>query len=386
VHYFDHNATTPLDPRVLEAFLEALKTCPGNASSVHRLGQEARARLEEARGRLARLLGCRPDEVIFVSGGTEADNLAIFGAVRSIPRLDKHVITTQVEHPAVLNACRQLQAEGVQVTFLPVDGQGRVDPDAVRKAIRPQTVLISVMHANNETGVIQPVAEIARIAQEAGILFHSDGIQAVGKIAVNLEALGASYYAVSAHKFYGPKGVGVVVARNGAPLSPILFGGRQERARRPGTENVPGAVAMAVAAELAIESLEDEGRRLAVLRDRLEQAILERIPGTGVNGGGARRLPNTTNIYFDGINAEALLIALDLKGFAVSTGSACSSGKVEPSHVLLAMGLPADRARASIRFSLGRSNTEEEVDALVEALIPAVDQLRRLAPSEVRYV
>ncbi len=353
---------------------------------MHQVGQRARGALEDARERLARILDCEAEEVIFVSGGTEADNLALLGAVRATRKPRKHVITSAIEHPAVLNACRRLEEEGVAVTYLPPDGQGQIDPDAVRRALRPETVLISIMHANNETGVLQPVAEIGEIAQAAEIAFHSDGVQAFGKIPVDLRALHADFYSLSAHKLYGPKGIGALVARKSAPLAPILYGGSQERRRRPGTENVPAAVAMAVAAELAVAEMPSETVRLAQLRDRLERAVLEKIPATGVNGAGAPRLPNTTNIYFDGVKADALIIALDLRGFAVSSGSACSSGKLEPSHVLMAMGLSLERARASIRISLGRWTTPEQVDALVEALVDSVEQLRRLAPAELSHV
>ncbi len=377
--YFDHNATTPVSAEVLAAYTEALRELCGNASSIHAFGQQARQRLEEARGRIARLVGAEAKQVVFTSGGTEANNLAVLGVVRASRRGRRHVITTEIEHPAVLASCAALEREGVDVTYLPVNGAGLVDPDEVRRALRPETVLISVMHANNEIGVIQPIEEIAGIARQADVVFHSDGVQAAGRLALDGVGGCVDLYAISGHKFHAPKGIGALMLRGSVAIEPLMYGGHQERDRRPGTVNVPAAVAMGVAAEAAVRDLESEQARLAGLRDRLESMILDRIPGTGVNGGGAPRLANTTNIYFDGVNAEALLIALDLKGFAVSTGSACSSGAVEPSHVLTALGLSRDRARASLRFSLGRANTVEQVEALVEA----VAHLRRLSPVAV---
>lgn len=378
--YFDHNATTPVSTEVLEAMLPVLRDVPGNASSIHSFGQAARQKFEVARRQTASLLGAKPQEIVFTSGGTEADNLAILGVVRNARRPRRHVITTTIEHPAVLNACAQLEREGVEVTYLRVGADGVVDPDDVRHALRPETVLVSVMHANNELGVIEPVEEIAKVAREAGVLVHSDGVQAAGKLPVDVNKLGVDLYSASAHKIYAPKGTGALFVRKGTKLCPILYGGHQERDRRPGTENVAGAVALGAAAVWIREHLESEAARLEALRDRLERRILERVPRTRVNAGNAPRTPNTTNIRFDGIEGEALVIALDLKGFAVSSGAACSSGAVEPSHVLLAIGLRAEEARSSVRFSLGRSNTAEQVDALVEAVAEAAAHLRRLSP------
>jgi len=352
----------------------------GNASSIHHFGQLAKQRLELARRQTAALIGAQPQEIVFTSGGTEADNLALFGIVRHATRPQKHMVTTTIEHPAVLNACTQLEREGVAVTYVRVGASGVVDPDDVRRALRPSTMLVSVMHANNELGTVQPIAEITRITREAAVYLHSDGVQALGKIPVDVHALGVDLYSMSGHKIYSPKGVGALFVRKGTRMSPILFGGHHEHERRPGTENVPGAVALGCAAAGAARDLETRAADLSALRDRLENGILNRIPGTGVNGARDKRTPNTSNIYFDGIEGEALVIALDLHGFAVSTGAACSSGAVEPSHVLTAIGLTPERARASIRFSLGRSNRIEEVDALVDAVEDAVRHLRRISP------
>ena len=378
--YFDYNATTPVSPEVLETAAECLGQMYGNASSIHHFGQAAKQRLEMARRQTAALIGCQPREIVFLSGGTEADNLALFGTVRYAKRASRHVVTTTIEHPAVLNACAQLEREGVAVTYVPVSAGGIVDPDEIRRALRADTVLVSAMHANNELGTVQPVAEIAAIAREAGVYLHVDGVQALGKIPVDVDALGVDLYSVSGHKIYAPKGIGALYVRRGMRLGAIQFGGHHEREMRPGTENVPGAAAFGCAAELAGARLETDARRIGELRDRLESAILERIPHTGVNGNRAARTPNTANMYFDGLEGEALVIALDLRGFAVSSGAACSSGAVEPSHVLMAIGLRAERARASIRFSLGRANTAEQVDALVEAVAAAVAHLRKLSP------
>ena len=377
--YFDHNATTPVAPEVLETLASCLGQVYGNASSIHHFGQGAKQRMEAARRQLASLIGCQPSSLVFTSGGTEADNMAVLGVVRAAPGAARHAIVSAVEHPAVLGPCEQLEREGVEITRLRVSPDCLVDPEDVRRALRPETVLVSVMHANNELGTIQPIAEIARITCAAGVTLHVDGVQALGKIPVDVEALGVDLYSMSAHKLYAPKGVGALYVRKGTAMAPIAFGGHHERDRRPGTENVPGIAAFGAAAELAARTLAAESERLAALRDRLENAILERIPRAGVNGSRSRRTPNTANMHFDGIDGEALVIALDLRGFAVSTGAACSSGAIAPSHVLVNMGLSAERARASMRFSLGRSNTAGQVDALVDALAGAVEHLRRIA-------
>jgi cysteine desulfurase len=385
-YYFDHNATTPVAPEVLQAMLPCFGETYGNASSIHYFGQQAKQLLEQARRQVAGLLNCRPAEVVFLSGGTEAANLAILGTLRGASREHRHVITTTIEHPCVLDACRHLEKEGVEVTYVRVGSDGVVSPDDVRAALRPHTVLISVMYANNELGALQPVREIAAIAREAGVVMHSDGVQATGKIPVDVRELGVDLYSMSGHKIYGPKGTGALYARRGTKLAAILHGGHHERDRRPGTENVPGFVGLGAAAELAARDLATEMPRLAALRDRLEQALLERIPFTAVNGSRTRRVRNTTNMRFEHIEGESLVIALDLKGMAVSSGAACSSGSVEPSHVLTAIGLDADRARASIRFSLGKQNTAEQIGALVEAVAESVERLRKLSPAGVRSV
>ncbi len=383
-YYFDHNATTPVSPEVMETLVPCLAEVYGNPSSIHHFGQAAKQRLESARRQLAELLGAQPNEIVFTSGGTESDNLAILGMVRNVRGERKHAVTTEIEHPAVLGAFAQLEREGVDVTHVPVGGSGVVDAADIRRALKPHTALVSVMHANNETGTVQPVAEIARIAHDGGALVHVDGVQAAGKIPVDAGTLGADLYTVSGHKIYAPKGVGALYVRKGTPLGSIAFGGRHERERRPGTENIPGIVALGRAAEWMRENLTGETARLAALRDRLERGVLARVPASGINGAVASRTANTTNIHFDDIEGEALVIALDLRGFAVSTGAACSSGAVQPSHVLIAMGLSKERAKSSIRFSLGRANDAAQVDALIEAVAASVEHLRRLSPVNTR--
>jgi cysteine desulfurase len=374
--YFDHNATTPVAPEAVEAVVSCLGQTYGNASSVHQFGQRAKDRLETARRQVAKLIGCRPADLIFTGGGTEADNMAVLGVLRAAKGI-RHLIVSAIEHPAVLVPAEQLEHEGVAVTRIAPMSNGVIDPADVARAIRPETRLISIMHANNELGTVQPIAEIAAIAHRAGVPLHSDGVQALGKIPVDVDALGVDLYSVSAHKIYGPKGVGALYVRKAVSLAPILTGGSQERGRRAGTTNVPDIAGFGAAAEIAATELASDSVRLAVLRDRLEHAVLTRIPECGANGAGAGRTPNTSNMWFEGVEGEALLIALDLKGFAVSTGAACSSGAIAPSHVLTAIGLSDDRARSCMRFSLGRCNTAEQVDALAETLEAAVRQLRK---------
>jgi cysteine desulfurase len=375
--YFDNNATTPVLPEVFEAMRPYFGERFGNASSIHHHGQETRAAVERARESVAALVGCRASEVVFASGGTEADNLALFGLARP----GDHIITSTIEHHAVMNACKQLETQGCEVTWVPVDGRGLVDPGDVQRALRPNTRLISIMTANNETGVLQPVEEIGKIAAEADVYFHTDAVQAAGKVALDVQQIGCDLLSISGHKMHAPQGVGALYVRKGTVLQPMLYGGRHERARRAGTENVPGIVALGKAAEMAQAALErGELAAMAALRDRIEQAVLREVEATGVNGQGASRVPNTTNIYFDYIEGEALIIALDLKGLAVSTGAACSSGAIEPSHVLTAMGLLPERARASIRFSLGKQNTVEEVEFALGLIPETVARLRELSP------
>jgi cysteine desulfurase len=377
--YFDHNATTPVDPAVADAMIHVLREEFGNASSVHRFGQQAKAILDDARSAVATLIGAEPSEIVFTSGGTESDNAALRGTAEALePTGRRHLIASAIEHEAVLVTLKALARRGWRTTLLPVDATGIVDPQALEAAMTDDTALVSVMHANNELGTIQPVAELARIARSRGAVFHTDAVQSIGKIPVDARALGADLLSLSAHKFNGPKGAGALWIRRGTRLVPILTGGKHERTRRAGTENVPGIAGLGVAARLARTKMADAAPRVAALRDRLEQEILRRIPGTIVNGATEPRVPNTTNISFERIEAESLLIALDLEGIAVSTGAACSSGTLEPSHVLRAMGLPTHRAQNSIRFSLGAGNTEAEVDYVLEKLPKAVEKLRQL--------
>lgn len=381
--YLDHNATTPMDPPVLEAMLPFLAGEFGNASSIHTFGQRARAAVETAREQVATLLGARPQEIVFSSGGTESDNHAIFGVVQAhlAERPAAHVIATTIEHEAVLNTCQELQRQAIPVTFLPVSREGLIDLHDLRKAIRPETTLITVMHANNELGTVQPLAEIGQVAAEHDIYFHTDAVQSLGKIPVDVKAIQADLLSLSAHKIYGPKGIGAIYIKGGTRLRQLLYGGHHQRGFRPGTENVAGIVGLGKAAELARLSLVEDAGRISALRDRLEQGLLSRIPDARANAPAAPRTPNTSNLTFTGIEGEALVIALDLKGLACSTGAACSSGAVEPSHVLTAIGLPASEARASIRFSLGRHTTAEEIDAALEIVPAAVAQLRQLSPT-----
>jgi cysteine desulfurase len=376
--YLDNNATTPVLPDVFEAMRPYFSERFGNASSIHHHGQETRAAVESARESVAALLGSTASEIVFTSGGTEGDNLAIAGLVKA----GDHVITSGVEHHAVLHTVKHLEEIGYEVTVLPVDGRGLIDPDDVRRALRPNTKLISIMLANNETGVLQPVEEIGKIAAEAGILFHTDAVQAAGKIAVDVKRIGCHALSISGHKMHAPQGIGALYIRKGTKLQPLFHGGRHERSRRAGTENVPGIVALGKAAETAKQALNrGDDRTLAALREKLERGILAQTEEANVNGEGALRVPNTTNIRFDHIEGESLVIALDLKGLAVSTGAACSSGAIEPSHVLIAMGLRPDQARASIRFSLGKQTTEEEVDFALALVPETVARLRAISPS-----
>ena len=377
--YLDHNATTPLDPSVADRMAQALRDVWGNASSVHHFGQQAKAALDEARASVATLLSADPSEIIFTGGGTEADNLAIRGAAEALEASGrKHLITCGIEHEAVLNTMKAMARRGWRVSTVPVDISGIVNPDRLREALTDDTALVSVMHANNEIGTVQPIAELAAIAHARGALFHTDAVQSAGKLPIDVRALGVDLLSIAAHKFYGPKGAGALWVKRGVRLLPFITGGRQERSRRAGTENVPALIGLGVAADVARRKIDTEGPRLAALRDRLEAGILSSIAGTERNGAASPRVPNTTNISVDRVEAESLLIGLDLAGIAVSSGSACSSGTLEPSHVLKAMGLPHARTLGSIRFSLGAANTDADIDRVIEALPPIVEKLRSL--------
>lgn len=375
--YLDNNATTPVLPEVFEAMRPYFAEHFGNASSIHHHGQETRAAVERARESVAALLGCRAAEIVFTSGGTEGDNLAISGVAHP----GSHVISSTIEHHAVLNSCKHLEAMGCEVTYVPVDGRGLVDPNDVRRELRPNTKLITIMMANNETGVLQPVEEIGKIAAEADVYFHTDAVQAAGKVPIEVKRLGCDLLSISGHKLHAPQGVGALYVGKGTILQPMFYGGSHERSRRAGTENVPGIIGLGKAAELAREAIErGDLAQMSAMRDRIEQTILSEVEVTGINGEGAPRVPNTTNIHFDYIEGEALVIALDLKGLAVSTGAACSSGAIEPSHVLTAMGLPPEIARASLRFSLGKQNTEDDVQFALGLVPQTVARLRELSP------
>ena len=383
--YFDHNATTPVDPTVVEAIARALSGTFGNASSVHHFGQQAKAVLDDARSAVASLISAEPSEIVFTSGGTESDNFALRGVAEALePTGRRHLIASSIEHEAVLVTLRALARRGWRTTLLSVDQSGIVKPEALAEALTDETALVSVMHANNEIGTIQPIAELAAIARERRAVFHTDAVQTAGKVAIDVRALGVDLLTISAHKFYGPKGVGALWIKRGARVTSVMTGGKHERNRRAGTENVPGIAGLGVAAQLAAKKLSSESVRLAALRNRLEAEILQKVPGTAVNGVREPRVPNTTNISFDAIEAASLLIALDLEGVAVSTGSACSSGTLEPSHVLRAMGLPSPRTQNSIRMSLGAGNTDAEVDFVVSKLPAIVEKLRSLTGTRVR--
>ena len=388
--YLDYNATAPVDPQVLDAMLPYFSAEFANASSIHSPGQRARAAVETAREQVASLIGAKSQEIIFTSGGTESDNHAIFGSLEQTllpvhsaapPNVSPHIITSMIEHEAVLNACQHLEDSNVAVTYLPVSRDGLLDPENLRRSIRPETVLITVMHANNELGTVQPLDEIGRIAREHMVYFHTDAVQSAGKIPIDVNSLSVDLLSLSGHKLYAPKGIGALYVRSGTRLRQLLYGGHHQRAFRPGTENVAGIVGLGKAAEIARTSLATDAQRIASLRDNLEHGLLDRVPQIRVNGSQTPRTPNTTNIMFSGIEGEALVIALDLKGLACSVGAACSSGAVEPSHVLTAIGLSKEEAKSSLRFSLGRHTTESDIDFALEVIPAAVAQLRALSPT-----
>jgi cysteine desulfurase len=383
--YLDHNATTPLAPAAAELVHQTMVEQFGNPSSVHHFGQQAKAVLDEARSAVSALINAEPSEIVFTSGGTEADNFALRGAAEAAePTGRRHLIASAIEHEAVLVTLKALARRGWRTTLLPVGASGIVDPAVLEAALDDEAALVSIMHANNEIGTVQPIAELARLAHARGALFHTDAVQSVAKIPVDCRALGVDLLSLSAHKFNGPKGAGALWIRRGTRIVATMTGGKHERTRRAGTENVPGIAGLGAAARLAAAKLDHEGRRLAALRDRLEAEILERIPGTAVNGAPEPRVPNTTNISFEHVEAESLLIALDLEGIAVSTGSACSSGTLEPSHVLRAMGLSSHRTQNSIRISLGLGNTDTQVEYLLEKLPKVVEKLRGLVGVRVK--
>ena len=377
--YLDNAATTRTDDQVVEAMLPCYSVTYGNASSLHSFGQEALEALEDSREKVAKLLGANPEEIVFTSGGTESDNLALKGIARRNTKLGKHIITTCVEHPAILETCKKLEKEGFAITYLPVTKEGLVDLALLEAAIRPDTVLISIMHANNEIGTIQPLEEIGRLAAERDIYLHTDAVQSVGKILTDVNALGVDLLSLSAHKLYGPKGVGALYIRKGTKLESIVQGGGHERGLRSGTQNVAGIVGLARAAQLCGESMTAEGQRLTELRDRLVALVLERVKDAWINGTMKRRLPGSLNFGFSYVEGESLLLFLDSKGIAVSTGSACSSHKLEPSHVLLSLGLQPEECHGSLRITMGRSNTTEEVDYVAECIAKAVERFRGIS-------
>jgi len=378
--YLDNNATTAIAPEVLEAMLPFYRDKFGNPSSIHRFGREVRVAIDEARAQVAALLNASAEEIVFTSGGTESDNLAIKGSAYALRDRGDHIITSKIEHPAVLNTCRQLEREGFQVTYLSVDEYGMIRLEELVDSITPKTILITIMHGNNEIGTIQPIEEIGRIAREKGIRFHTDAVQSVGKVPTRVDELGVDLLSLSAHKLHGPKGVGALYVRKGIKLEPLLTGGHQERGQRSGTENAAGIVALGKACQLAAERMTEEAEKLCILRDRLFEGLQERIPKIKLNGHPTRRLPTTLNCSFYGVEGEALLMNLDLVGVAVSTGSACSSGSIEPSHVLVALGLSPQLYQGSLRFSLGRYNTEDDIAYVLEVLPPIVEKLRKMSP------
>jgi cysteine desulfurase len=379
--YLDHSATTPVDPEVAQLMMTYYTEKYGNPSSVHSFGQEAKEGLEIAREQVAALIGAQANEITFTSGGTEADNLAILGTADAQRNKGKHIITSAVEHHAVLETCEYLEKNGFDLTVIPVNEEGSIDPQAVAQAIRPDTILITMMHANNEVGTIQPIAEIGKIAKEKGIIFHVDAVQSLAKIPIDVKAMNVDLLTMSSHKIYGPKGVGALYIRKGVKLAPRVYGGGQEKKRRSGTENLPGIIGFGKACELAGLRMEAEEKQLKVLRDKLIDGILERIDYVKVNGPrGDNRLPNNVNVSIQYVEGESLLLSLDMMGIAASSGSACTSGSLDPSHVLLAMGLDHATAHGSLRFSLGRQNTNEDIDYVLEQLPKIVERLRSMSP------
>jgi cysteine desulfurase len=378
--YLDHNATTPVHPAVLEAMLPYYKGVFGNASSIHSFGREAKVALEESREKVAKFLNADPLEIYFTSGGTESDNLAVKGVAWANKKKGNHIITSRIEHHAVLESCRYLEKEGYEITYLPVDKYGLVDHDELKKSIKKETVLVSIMHANNEVGTIQPLAELAGLTKEKGVYFHTDAVQSTGKLKIDVNELNVDMLSLSAHKFYGPKGVGALYIRRGVRLTPLAHGGHHEKSRRAGTENVPGIVGLAKALDVAHADMQEEEKRLKNLTETFFKKVTERIPDVFMNGHPVLRIPNTMNVSFKGVEGESIILNLDLKGIGVASGSACTSGSLEPSHVLSAMGVPGDLAQSSLRFSFGRNNTMEDVDYVVEILPEIIAKLRAMSP------
>ena len=382
--YLDHAGTTPLDPNVLEAMVPYFSQHFGNPSSLHSVGQKARYALDDARERVAAVLNCRPREVVFTGGGTESDNAAIHGVATALYETGNHIVTSSVEHHAVLHACQYLESQGFDVTYLPVDANGMVLPEMVYNAIDERTTLVTVMYGNNEIGTINPISEIAKaVKKRAGelsrtIVFHTDGVQAAGYLSLDVTELGVDLLSLSGHKFHGPKGTGVLYIKRGTPYLPLVHGGGQERERRSGTENIPGIIGLSLALDAANSSREETSQRCSALKDQIIESVLEQIPGSRLNGHPTRRLPNNANFSFTGVEGEPILLGLDMAGIAASSGSACSSGSLEPSHVLLALGQSAEIARGSLRITLGRDNTEKEVEYLLGVLVDLVQRLRQL--------
>jgi len=380
--YLDHNATTPVRPEVLDAMLPYYREHFGNASSVHGFGRETRSAIEEAREILARALCASPDEIYFTSGGTESDNTALKGIAHERREKGDHIVTSQIEHHAILHTCQYLEQEGFRVMYLPVDRYGRVDPDDLWRAMTDRTILVSIMHANNEVGTIQPLAELGGIAKEWGAYFHTDAVQAFGKVPIDVDAMGIDALSLSGHKIYAPKGVGVLYLRKDVTISALMHGGHHERNRRAGTENVPGIVALGKATELALQEMDEEGGRLRELRDALQDHLTRRIERVSLNGHPSDRLSGTLNLSFEGVEGESLILSLDMEGIAVASGSACTAGLSEPSHVLTAMGIPPRLAESSLRFSLGRDNDTEDIEYVADVMPPVVERLRRMSVFE----
>ena len=378
--YLDYAATTPTHPEVVEAMLPYFTDSFGNPASIHAFGQETRGGVESARDKVAALIGARSEEIVFTSGGTEADNFAIKGVAYANQRRGNHIITSSIEHHAVIETCKFLEKQGIKVTYLPVDGYGLVDPDDVKKAITDKTILVSIMHASNEAGTIEPIAEISRVVKGAGIYFHTDAVQTVGHIAVDVNELGVDLLSMSGHKLYGPKGIGAIYIRKGTRLLSFMHGGEQERKRRAGTTNVPGIVGLGKAADIARREMDEEAIRLTRLRDKLIQGLMDRIDHIRLNGHPVKRLPNNVNVSIDFVEGESMCLNLDLEGIGVSTGSACTSSSLEPSHVLLAMGLSHEQAHSSLRLTLGKWTTEEEIERVLEVLPRIIAKLRAMSP------